>query len=123
MAADVVISDVSSAFMEAIALDRPVVLVDNPLQTRYFNYDPDDIEYRWRDVGISVKTADETFAAMDRCFEHPEEKADLRRQYGHKLVGDIDGRASERAALAILTLLEWEHMVLQTEGKKVVLNR
>jgi hypothetical protein len=113
MAADVVISDVSSAFMEAIALDRPVVLVDNPLQTRYFNYDPDDIEYRWRDVGIRAKTADEVLTAVDHCFEHPEEKTELRKRYGNKLVGDIDGRASERAAIAILTLLECEHLMMQ----------
>jgi CDP-Glycerol:Poly(glycerophosphate) glycerophosphotransferase len=114
MAADVVISDVSSAFMEAIALDRPVVLVDNPLQTQYFNYDPDDIEYRWRDVGIRAKNADEILNAVDRCFENSGEKADLRMHYGHKLVGDIDGRASERAAVAILTLLESEHLVTET---------
>ncbi|MCB2213462.1 CDP-glycerol glycerophosphotransferase family protein [bacterium] len=111
MAADVVISDVSSAYMEAIALDRPVVLVDNPLQTRYFNYDPNDIEYRWRDVGVRAKTVDEALAAVDHCFANPEEKVDARRTYGRKLVGDIDGRASERAALAILTLLEREELV------------
>ncbi len=116
MAADVVISDVSSAFMEAIALDRPIVLVDNPLQTRYFNYDPDDIEYRWRDVGLRANNADEIMAAVDRCFVNPSEKSDLRKMYGHRLVGDIDGHASERAALAILTLLGCEDLALQSIG-------
>lgn len=105
VAADVVISDVSSAFMEAIALDRPTVLIDNPLQTRYANYDPNDIEYRWRDVGLRARTADEVFAAVDRCFANPTELAAIRAPRGHAMVGEIDGHASDRAALAILELL------------------
>ncbi len=105
LAADVVISDVSSAFMEAVALDRPVVLVDNPLQTTYFGYDPTNVEYAWRDVGLRTKTARETLAAVERCFQNPEEKAAQRARYGPRLVGPIDGRAAERAGVEILKLL------------------
>lgn len=102
VAADVVISDVSSAFMEAIALDRPVVLVNNPLQRTFHHYDPNDIEYRWRDVGLEVSSAEEMIEAVRRSFVFPEEKAGRRRHYGPMLVGPIDGLATERAALAIL---------------------
>jgi hypothetical protein len=102
VAADVVISDVSSAFMEAIALNRPVVLVDNPLQTRFSHYDPSDIEYAWRDVGLRVSNADEMFAAVERCFANPDEKLELRAKYGPRLVGPMDGKASQRAASEIL---------------------
>ncbi|MBD3167440.1 hypothetical protein GF324_12635 [bacterium] len=106
VAADVVISDVSSAFMEAMALDRPVVLVDNPLQQRFPQYNPSDLEYAWRDVGLQVTTPEETLAAVKRSLEQPEEKAAKRAEYGPQLVGPIDGRASERAGKAILALVE-----------------
>ena len=102
VAADVVISDVSSAFMEAVALDRPVVLVNNPLRKSFKLYDPQDIEYSWRDVGLQVETATEMIAAVERCFANPLEKALIRAEYGPKLVGKVDGLAAERAALAIL---------------------
>lgn len=108
VASDVVISDVSSAFMEAIALGRPVVLVDNPLQARYIGYDPNDIEYAWRHVGLRASTAEDTLRAVERSFARPEEKAELRREYGRKLAGEIDGRAAERAARAILRLVRAE---------------
>lgn len=104
LAADVVISDVSSAFMEAMALDRPVVLVDNPFQTRYPTYDPSNIEYAWRDVGLRARTAAEVIQAVDRSFARPEEKAAKRREYGPQLVGPLDGRAAERAGQALLEL-------------------
>ncbi len=106
IAADVVISDVSSAFMEAIALDKPVVLVDNPLQTSFAHYDPNDIEYAWRDVGLRVSTVEETIAAVERSFANPGEKADLRAAYGPRLVGPIDGKAAERASLQILKAVD-----------------
>ncbi|MFH0881752.1 MAG: CDP-glycerol glycerophosphotransferase family protein [bacterium] len=102
IAADVIISDVSSAFMEAIALDKPVVLVDNPLQTSFAHYDPNDIEYAWRHVGLQTSTVEETLAAVERSFENPGEKAELRAMYGPRLVGPIDGKAAERAAREVL---------------------
>lgn len=102
LAADVVISDVSSAFMEAIALDKPVVLVDNPLQRSFAHYDPNDIEYAWRDVGLRAGSADEMIEAVQRCFEQPDELAERRAFYGPKLVGPIDGKAAQRAAEQVL---------------------
>jgi len=102
VAADVVISDVSSAFMEAIALDRPVVLVDNPLQHQFAHFDPNDIEYSWRHVGLRARNATEMVNAVERSFRDPGEKAELRAKYGPMLVGPIDGKAAERAATQVL---------------------
>ncbi len=104
IAADVVISDVSSAFMEAMAIDRPVVLVNNPLQTLFAHYDPCDIEYAWRDVGLQANTVEEMLAAVKRSLRFPEEKAALRRHYGPQLIGSGDGKAAERIGKAILAM-------------------
>ena len=51
--------DVSSAFMEFISLDKPVVLVNNPLRTSFIGFDPRDIEYIWRAAGIEIDHAED----------------------------------------------------------------
>ncbi len=106
IAADVVISDVSSAYMEAMALGKPVVLVDSPYQNKFYNYNENDIEFKWRDVALRVETLEELTEAVDRSFKNPEEKKDKREEYGPKLVGPIDGNAAKRTADAILSLLD-----------------
>ena len=105
-AADVMVSDVSSAFMEFIALDKPVVLVNNPLRPRFVGFDPRDIEYTWRDAGIEVDDPERICPAIKRALEHPDERSEKRRLYGPRLVGPADGRASQRVVEAITTLME-----------------
>ncbi len=106
VASDVVISDVSSAFMEAAALNRPVILVNNPLQKQFHLYNPRDIEYAWRDIGIETNSLEMTLNTTLQCLENPTIKADKRREYGPLLVGQIDGKAAERAARSIVHFLE-----------------
>ncbi len=71
------------------------------LVTSFHHYDPNDIEYRWRDVGICVNDIDSLIEAVNRSFANPLEKAGLRSKYGPQLVGPIDGKAAERAGRAI----------------------
>lgn len=101
VAADVMVSDVSSAFMEFIALDKPVVLVNNPLRIRYSGFDPRDIEYSWRNVGDQVDCSGEILDAIKHVLANPHERSEQRRLAGARLAGSLDGRASERAARAI----------------------
>lgn len=46
IAADLMISDVSSAFVEFMLLDRPIVLFDNPRKAEFMHFDPQDLEYQ-----------------------------------------------------------------------------
>lgn len=105
VAADMVISDVSSAFMEAIILDRPVILVNNPLQKHFVHYDPEDIEYRMRDVGIEVSSSNELFEAVQRTFNHPDERKPERERYG-KLMGAISMAGLQRERLRLSSGLD-----------------
>ena len=105
VAADVMVSDVSSAFMEFMALDKPVVLINNPLRTRFIGFDPRDIEYAWRDVGIEVDSAEQLPEAIKRCLANPEEKSAERKIYGPRLIGPTDGQASARIGRAVFDLL------------------
>ncbi|MDP8207382.1 MAG: CDP-glycerol glycerophosphotransferase family protein [Candidatus Electryonea clarkiae] len=104
--ADVMLSDVSSAYMEFMALDKPVVLFNNPNQKYYVNYDPNDIEYAWRDVGITVNTLEETKIAIRRSIAFPGEFSDIRRKYADLLLADRNGGATKRVIQAIRDLLD-----------------
>ncbi len=93
--ADVVISDVSSTMMEAMALNIPVVLFDSPDWGLYHSYNPSEIEYAWREFGYRCTTIDEVKQSVDRALQFPGEKEPLRRVYGAQLMGSTGGSASE----------------------------
>jgi glycosyltransferase involved in cell wall biosynthesis len=107
--ADVMLSDVSSVFMEFMALDKPVVLFDNPNQSTYRHYDPRDIEYAWRDVGVRASTLDEVKEGVRRGFENPGEFSEKRRAYAEQLLANRDGSAAGNVIQAIHDLLDGHH--------------
>lgn len=104
--ADVMVSDVSSAFMEFICLDRPVVLFNNPNREDYINYDPRDIEYQWRDVGIQANTLEELLDGVHRSLDNPQEFSEKRRRYAGQLLAAQDGKSAHRVVEAVLDLME-----------------
>ncbi len=105
--ADVMISDVSSAMMEFAALEKPVVLFDNPNWRYYKNFNPNDIDFRWRDIGIRAKSVSELRPAVLRSLDNPREFAEKRRYYTDQIfTNKYDGKASERIVMAALSLFD-----------------
>jgi len=105
--ADLMISDVSSAMMEFASLDKPLIIFNNPHRFSYKNYNPQDIEYKWRDIGIEVNNIDEAVAALYKCLKNPEFKTDCRKYYSSLLFANLnDGKACERIINSALKLLE-----------------
>lgn len=103
---DIMISDVSSAMMEFAALDKPVILFNNPNWTNYPNYNPSDIEFQWRDIGIEVKTLEEIRTAVSRYQQNPQLHSDQRQKYTDLLFANKQsGRAAERIIKLALSLL------------------
>lgn len=103
-AADILISDVSSVLVEFMALDRPVIAVNNPRQQEYEGYRPDDIEYRVRDACLQVETVPELLAAVAQAERCPAALSSRRRVYAEALCFGRDGRAAERVAQAVIAL-------------------
>jgi len=93
--ADIMISDVSSAFMEFMALDKPVVLYDNPARSVYHGYDPENIEYAWRDLGTRINSFEELPAVLNRLMVQSDGKGTIRQKYATQLFADRTGRACE----------------------------
>jgi hypothetical protein len=105
-AADLMVSDVSSIFIEFLLLDKPVVLFNNPRIKEFHLYRPQDIEYRTRDAGVQVQSLKELLAAVDQELHSPARLSALRRQYAQALDLGRDGQSTARAATAVLN---WFH--------------
>ncbi len=101
-AADLLITDVSSVMFEYLALDRPLVLVDNPHTEQYANYNPEDVEYKWRDIGPRVKDPNELFAAVAEQLAEPQSFQAARKRCVDKMFVATDGRSAERIAEAVM---------------------
>jgi len=109
VAADLMISDVSSAFVEFMLLDRPIVLFDNPRKSEFQHFDPLDLEYQVRDACTVVSSWKDLRAAVTRELRDPSRLSGLRQQYADQMCLGRDGRSVERAALAIAGLPRMRH--------------
>jgi teichoic acid glycerol-phosphate transferase len=104
-AADVLVSDASSVIFEYLALDRPIILLTNPDRRKVAHFDPNGIEWRWRDVGIEVHDVAKLSEAVSVALDNPALQADRRAHYRQELFGDYtDGRAAERIGQKITAL-------------------
>jgi CDP-glycerol glycerophosphotransferase (TagB/SpsB family) len=104
--ADVLITDVSSTMFEFAALDKPVVLFDSPDWGKYENYNPEDIEFTWRDFALRTNTLEEMREAVKRSLEQPTEFSAIRTKYTQQLLANYkDGLAAERIVEAAHSLI------------------
>ncbi len=103
-AADLMISDVSSIFIEFLLLDKPVILFNNPRIKEFPYYHPEDIEYKTRDAAVQVASLDELLKAVSSELAHPRKRSAIRQRYAMALDLGRDGLSAERAGQAIL---EW----------------
>lgn len=96
--ADVLISDVSSAIFDFLAVDRPILLLGNPEHTAdEAGYDAQGIEWRWREIGREILNIDDLARAVDLALKTPDAGKELRARYRDALFGEtMDGRTAER---------------------------
>jgi CDP-glycerol glycerophosphotransferase (TagB/SpsB family) len=104
VAADVMISDHSSAAFEYLLLDRPLVRIDIPELIRQANVHPEYVQLL-ADAADNVRSLDETIAAVDRAIADPRALSASRR----RIAADLfyrPGTASARCAAALYDILE-----------------
>ena len=90
--ADLMISDYSSAWMEFMALDKPMVLVNNPEAVQKFD---DQFDFVFRNAGIEARNFEEVKDGVKRSFKVPGEKSALRKKYSDMLF-DYRGESVKR---------------------------
>ena len=98
IAADVLVTDVSSVALAYLALDRPIVLLTNPDAARAVShFEPEALEWQWRDMGDELDSAKGLPRALASALEAPQRRSPARAAYRGLLFGELtDGRASER---------------------------
>lgn len=98
-AADVLVTDASSVQLEYLALNRPLVLINNPERTDSPHFDPKGLEWKWRDMGEQVNDTTQLSATIAQALDHPAHRAAERALYRERLFGShCDGRSGERLA-------------------------
>lgn len=102
--ADVYVCDNSSTMFEFGATGRPIVVMNAPWYRR-------DVEFWPRfwygaDAGPNVNTPEELAPAIRAALATPDPWADRRGTIMSTVLGPLDGRASERAADAIVAWLK-----------------
>ncbi|HOE90919.1 MAG TPA: CDP-glycerol glycerophosphotransferase family protein [Candidatus Cloacimonadota bacterium] len=104
VASDVMISDVSSVVYEFLSLGKPVLLFDSPKQQDYQNYSPEDIEYKYRNVGHRFSSPTSIPELLFRSLtEKRDEKID---SIADGFVSVRDGSSARRVVEAANALLE-----------------
>jgi hypothetical protein len=112
-AADVLVSDASSVILEYLALDRPMVLINNPgrFQSRFF--DPTGYEWQWRDMGHELDDVEALPTAINHALTHPSANRDKRqRRRDHLFGATADGGCGQRLARKIESLKPASELVL-----------
>lgn len=106
--ADVMVSDASSAIFHFLALNRPIVLVNNPDRFHDDNaFDPNGIEWLWRDIADEVNTVDEVAETVRQVLDNPVHREHERLHRRQQLFGGLtDGRSCERVHSAAVHVLE-----------------
>jgi hypothetical protein len=110
---DVTINTTSTMTLDAVAFDKPVVLICHDGKDRTLPYwksmrrmfDEDHYQEIMR-VACAKKTCtlNETIAAIDAYLTNPKEDAQGREELRRAFLGALDGRAGERMGLAVLEL-------------------
>ena len=104
VAADVMITDHSSAGFEYLLLDRPVVRIDVPELIQLANIHADYVELLAR-VAHNVTNVPEAIAAVERALAEPRSLSDTRRQVASELFYR-PGTATARCALELYDVLQ-----------------
>jgi CDP-glycerol glycerophosphotransferase (TagB/SpsB family) len=98
---DLLITDFSTVAIEYLAFDRPMIFADHLGEV----YNDHNLVEVWiREAGEIVRNPNEFKNAILRCLESPSEKSEIRRRYCDYFFYTLDGKASERAAKAIIEL-------------------
>ena len=102
-AADVVIGHYSTALLEAAILDVPVVCV--PIPARYFPETEEAAKQQWFAVSGLPCATDAADVVRDLVAALRQRRRNLPLARLDAEVGPLDGRATDRAAVAVLSLL------------------
>ncbi|MGH9142217.1 MAG: CDP-glycerol glycerophosphotransferase family protein, partial [Vicinamibacterales bacterium] len=114
VAADVMVTDHSSAGFEYLLLDRPLVRIHVPALITLANIHQDYVRML-SDVSESSCAVNDTVAAVERALADPASRSSMRRQVGADLFYE-PGTATKRCADALYEAIGFDHPLTQGSG-------
>lgn len=103
--ADVLVSDCSSVYLEFLALDRPILLLQNPRRGEDPNFQETGLEWEFTDCALRTGDAGELPALVDRALRDPGHLSEVRQRAAKRLFGDtLDGGIAARLSARVLAL-------------------
>ncbi len=105
IAGDILISDVSSVIFEFAACKKPVLLFDSPTIENYINYHPDDLEYRFRDIGYRFSDVNKLKDLLYKSLMTPL-NSDKSAESAQSFVSERNGNSSKLVIEEALKLLD-----------------
>jgi len=105
--ADVMVSDASSAIFHFLALNRPLVLIDNPDRfSDPSSFDSNGIEWAWRDIGDSTDDINMVKSLVSNNLNDPTRNLIARKKRRRELFGGLtDGKSLIRVEKEIRKLV------------------
>ena len=96
---DLMITRHSTTAMEAVALNKPVIVLN-------LSREPDTVEYVKEGVALGVYKGEDLKPAIEKLLKDDSELAKNRRGYIEKYLYKIDGKATERVVNLITKMIE-----------------
>ncbi len=104
--ADILISDASSTMFLYLALDKPIIAINNPDRFKSPRFDENGIEWRWREIAQQVEDIQLLPNLLNECLKHPAQNSSVRAQYAQKLFGSkTQGRTGYHVRTKVDALL------------------
>lgn len=94
---DLMVSDLSSAYVEYMVLDRPIVLFNHPLMSTSGLYNPEAVEFKVRGACTQINQGQELCSAVLQSIQK-DEMANSRREAVKALFPQMDGQICQRVA-------------------------
>jgi hypothetical protein len=104
--ADILISDVSSAYVEGYLCDIPVLVVNNPQMKECSLYNPDTVEFRVRDGAYQINHESDLHRILYDLECGVDPLFNKRKEYASLLFPPLDGKNTERVCEIINQVVE-----------------
>jgi len=119
-AADILITDVSSVIYEFAITQKPILLFDSPLQSKLPKYNPNDPEYRYRDIGFTFNNPEQIpRLLLDVCLSKRKSPSEIASLFISRTLGD----SAEYVVNETLKLKQIENRIALLCDNKLVSQR